>query len=260
MATQAQCWICKAPADSAEHRLKRSDLVRAYGKGPFTGPSAPVHVSGGTLSQIQGPRSSKIKYAQSLCHACNTFKTQPYDLAYDCLIGWILANEDTVLRKRMINFEDIYGSSWPERQRDLFKYYVKSFGCRLVDAEQTVPQELIDLLPLDTFRTALKITFSVNEDILLFDQPERTGFIGKGELTAWISKSDPSIVNGYNWSEHISWLTILYWYCQEPEGGLGSTWIADSQYVYLGSIAPLSPEERSDFLIKKSASKMGKGA
>jgi hypothetical protein len=112
-----RCWICNAPADSPEHRFKKADLVRAYGKGPYRGPSAPVHVRNGVLSPIQGPSSSKVKYEPSLCPACNTAGTQPFDNAYDRAIEWIMANEPEVLRRRLLSFEEIYGPSYAEHQR-----------------------------------------------------------------------------------------------------------------------------------------------
>jgi len=242
-----KCWICGAPANSAEHRIKRSDLTRVYGKGSYKGTSAPVHVRNGVISPIQGPNSLRVKYAQSLCHDCNTARTQPYDKAYDRLIDWVMSNEPAILQKRQLNFQEIYGLDWEEQQRDLFKYCVKSFGCRLVDAGQMVPRDLIDLLPLTSFRTALKITFAVNEDVLLMPKQDRTGFIGKGDLLA----TNPQ---GYTWCESVSWFRIHYWYFCSPDGGLGSTWIADAQYVYLGSEAPLSPEMRADFLAKCKSS------
>src|SRR5258707_6747468 len=101
MPSQARCWICDRPANSAEHRLKKTDIVRAYGKGPYEGPFAPVHVRDSVVSSIQGPGSSKIKYEQSLCHACNTAYTQPFDVAYEILIMWVMANQSKVLQKRV---------------------------------------------------------------------------------------------------------------------------------------------------------------
>lgn len=248
------CWICGAPADSAEHRIKKADLVRAYGSGPYRGPCAPAHFRNGVVTAIQGPSSVKVRYLPSLCHGCNTAGTQPYDQAYDRLISWILENEPLVLKKRFINFKEVYGTSFEEGQRALFKYFVKSFGCRLVDAGASVPQDLIDLFPQKAFRTGLKITFSVNEDILLFPEDTRSSFIGKGDLGVSCSKTDRSDFNGYFWSEHVSWFTIFYWYNMWPEGDLGSTWIANAQYVYLGSASPLSSDQRAEFLRKLIAS------
>ncbi|MGX9143777.1 hypothetical protein [Mesorhizobium sp. 128a] len=248
--TAARCWICESPADSAEHRLKKADIVRAYGPGPYVGDRRPVHVVGGTVTPIQGPRSAAIKYTQFLCHDCNTSRTQQYDIAYDRLISWVFANEQIVLKRRLIDFNEVYGLDWAEMQTDLYKYFVKTFGCRLVDAGMPVPQDLIALLPRSCFPTALRITFSVNEDIVLMPPADRNGFIGKGNLYPLQSRSDPAVTNGYAWCEHVSWFTINHWYGIHPEGGTGASWVADAQHINLGSTSPLTDEERADFLVK----------
>lgn len=251
-----KCWICQAPADSAEHRIKKADLVRAYGRGPYRGPSAPVHVRNGVISQVQGPGSERIKYEPTLCHQCNTARTQPFDRAYDRLIDWVMANQSNVIKSRFLNFEKVFGAGWAEDQRNLFKYFVKSFGCRLVEAGQSVPRDLIELLPEVTFRTGLRVTFSINEDVLLLHEEDRDGFIGKSGLIVNLSKTDPSITNGYIFQEHVSWFTIHCWYLVEPNGDPGSTWIANSKHVYLGSDAPLSEEQRAEFLAKRNERRM----
>lgn len=242
------CWICGDQANTSEHRIKKADLVRCYGRGPYKGPSAPVHVRNGVVTAIQGPRAAVVKYSPSICGPCNSTRTQAYDQAYDRFVSWVLENEKTVLYKRFINFAEVYGADFEESQRNLFKYFVKSFGCRLVDAGSPVPADLVALLPKKSFRTALKLTFCVNEDILLLPEKKRSIFLGKGGLTMWASKDAPTIHTGYTWSEHVSWLTMHYWYNQQPEGYTGSAWLADGQYLYLGSFQPLSPEERAKFL------------
>lgn len=248
--SQLTCWICGGSADTSEHRIKKADLVRAYGKGPYTGPDAPVHVQAGSVTPLQGPRAGIVKYSPSLCGNCNNAETQPFDRAYDRFIKWVMENEEAVLYRRFIDFAEIYDSDFEEGQRDLFKYFVKSFGCRLVDAEELVPEDLAPLLPQTSFRTALKITFCVNEDILLLPKLTRSVFLGKGELMAWMPEDDPLNRDGYTWHEHVSWLRICFWYDIPPEGDLGSTWIADARYIYLGSIQPLSPEDRAKYIGK----------
>jgi len=242
--------MCGAAANSSEHRIKKADLVRSYGTGPYHGPSAPVHVRDGAVTPIQGPRAKKLKYSPSLCEQCNNARTQTHDRAYDHFVSWVLANEEPVLYRRFVDFAEVYGSDFEDPQRDLFKYFVKSFGCRLVDAGEPAPEDLVALLPLKSFRTALKITFCVNEDILLLPEPTRSVFVGKGELTTWVLRSNPPAPKGYIWDEHVSWLTVRYWYDREPDGSLGSTWIANTQFLYLGSFEPLSSEQRAELLEK----------
>lgn len=242
------CWICGAKSDSAEHRFKKADIVRAHGRGPYVGASALSHVRDGKASVVQGPSSKSLKYPPSLCRHCNTTYTQPFDRAYDALVSWTMANEEAVLRRRFIDFEEVYGVGWEDSQRDLYKYFTKSFGCRLVDASYSVPRDLVELLGLLTFRTRLRLTIAVNEDILLMSKSDRDGFIGKGDLFAPAPNSASGSTDSFAWNEHVSWLTIFYWYNCGPEGAYGSTWIADSKFVYLGSFAPLDEHTRNEYI------------
>jgi hypothetical protein len=242
------CWICGDRADTREHRIKKADLVRSYGRGPYKGPSAPVHVRNGVVTPIQGPRAAVVKYSPSLCGPCNSTKTQDYDRAYDGFLSWVLANQEEVLYRRFVDFSEVYGADFEEAQRNLFKYFVKSLGCRIVDAGYSVPDDLVALLPEMFFRTALKLTFCVNETVLLLPEKTRSVFIGKGNLIAWPSKDNPATHIAYTWNEHVSWLTTCYWYNQYPEGHTGSTWIADNRYIYLGSAQSLSVEEKEKLL------------
>ena len=245
------CWICGAEADSAEHRLKKSDLVRAHGRGPYKGPSALSHVRGGKETSVQGPGSKTVKYLPSLCQHCNSKRTQPFDRAYDQFIDWIIkGNEGIVLHRRFIDFAEIYGNDWESRQLDLYKYFAKSFGCRLIDAGTDVPKDVVELIGKERFRTALRLTVAVNEDVLLMPSKDRDGFIGKGDLLAWAPTQMPDEADGFTWDEHVSWLTICYWYNRFPDGRYGSTWVADSQFLYLGSFAPLDDDTRADFVEK----------
>jgi len=246
-----RCWICGEPANSAEHRLKKADLVRAYGRGPYKGGSAPVHVRGGKIRAIQGPGAGTLKYPTSLCQKCNTTFTQPFDRAYDKLISWIHANESGVLRKRFVDFADVYGEQFEVPQTDLYKYFAKSFGCRLVEAGTAVPADIVQLLGQPTFRTRLRITFSVDEDVLTMLPPDvQKNFIGKGDLVQWADRQNRSQVTGYTFHEHVSWFTTNYWYDSPPDPTSGSTWTANSRVIYLGAIARMSDQERRETLRK----------
>lgn len=229
------CWICGKSADSAEHRLKKADITRAYGRGPYTGPSAPVHVLGGNLHLIQGANSKFLKYSANLCQYCNNTYTQPFDRAYDNLIDWIMSNEELVLCRRFIDFEEIYGLEWLNSQFNLFKYFAKSFGCRLVDANTPVPIDITNLFESTSFCTNLCLSIAVNEEILDIRKKDRDGFIGKGNLIAWESPSSMGAPDSFSWTEHVSWFTVCYWYNHVAEGISDKTWVAGNKIVSLGS-------------------------
>lgn len=251
---QLRCWICGDVANSSEHRLKKSDLIRAYGRGPYRGDDELLHFrEGGTKEPtvIQGANACSLKYSHNLCHRCNTTTTQPFDRAYDSLMEWLSAHGSQVLQRRFINFAQVYGDQFEGPQRNLFKYFAKSFGCRLVEAGYKVPEDIIKLFDLNYFKTGLCLTFAINEGILLFQSNIEDGFIGKGDLTVILNRYDDSDIRGYFWNEHVSWFTVFYWYGRLPDGDLGSTWVANSQHIYLGSYQPLRPEIR-DKIIEKN--------
>lgn len=244
------CWICGKEADSKEHIIKKSDITRAYGNGPYKGENALAHIKNGKQQSIQGPNSKKLKYQCSLCHDCNTTTTQPFDFAYDGFVNYLLDNKDIILKRRFVNFADVYGPSFENAQRDLYKYFVKSFGCRLHSANISIPPDLISLFQKESFRTGLRINFSVHEDVLILPKKVRDGFIGKGDLLIWTDENDQTIVNGYTWDENVSWLFVSYWYLRVPDGRLGSPWVADSQFVYLGSRQSFDKKQREELMQK----------
>ncbi len=133
---------------------------------------------------------------------------------------------------------------------------MKSLGCRLANDGYPIPKDLPALLPKKQFRTGLRITFAVSEDLLLFTEIKTAG---KGNLKTFapVSETRPTWLEKwqakkqgrtgpleYQWSENFEWLYVWYWYNIIPNGNLGSTWIADSRYVYLGSYEILSDEEK----------------
>lgn len=257
MKVQTYCWICKRVADSAEHRVKKSDLVNLHGSGPYKHENALVLVREGKEFSIQGPNSKVVKYKKNLCAKCNNEFSQPFDKAYESFVAYLLQNEDTLLKRRFIDFSDVYGSEFEVGQRNLYKYFVKSFGCRLANDGHPIPEDLPALLSKRRFRTRLRITFSVHEDFLLL--PEKIKILGNGPLITFypLQETRPTWLEKYRakkygrtrpleyrCNENFKWLHIWYWYNMSPDGTLGSTWIADSQFIYLGSHQVLSDEEK----------------
>ena len=242
------CWICGKPAETAEHKVKKSLLVALHGKGPYKGDDAMSHVKDLKAHDLQGPNSDRVKYSACLCADCNNRRTQPFDFAYDQFFQFVIKHEETILKHRVIDFGDVYGASFEIGQRNLFKYFVKLFGCDLAHGGFPIPHDLRLLLDQDQFLTCLSITFAVNEDKLLLPGPAGRP-VGIGDLnTSYRNlshKDDPK----YRWHTYFSFLHTFYWYFIEPDGPYGAKWIADSRYLYLGSYYSLTPEQRDD--IKK---------
>lgn len=140
------------------------------------------------------------------------------------------------MRKKYINFADIYGvKEYAVQQMYLFKYFVKSFGCRIASSGYKVPFDLIRLFPKTKFKTHLWTSFSIDEGAVNFlDKETRNGFIGKGDLVVFKKIRTGKIKNKFYFHERVSWLIIHYWYRLWPDGNLGSRWVGDNQHIYLG--------------------------
>jgi hypothetical protein len=243
-----KCWICKNSANSREHRIKKSDLVSLYGKGPYNEPLLLIKGNANKI-QIQGPDQIHLKYPINICDKCNNEFSQPFDKAYEKFTDYVLNNEEKILSRRFIDFEDIYGLTFEVGQRDLFKYFVKSLGCRIVELGHKVPSDLRYLLYKKKFITRLYINFAINEDKAIFIRG-KDRFVGLGKLLTseknLKTKNDPK----YQWNLYISFVHVFFWYVYPPDGIYGSPWTADSKFVYFGSYWPLPNETRNELLDK----------
>ncbi|HET9137704.1 MAG TPA: hypothetical protein VFO76_13815 [Candidatus Kapabacteria bacterium] len=222
-----RCWICGKQADSSEHTIKKSDLVLIHGKGPYTDL---IHQTGDKLSKLQGPNSDKVKYDKNLCYHCNTTFTKPFDVAYEMFTKWVKENEAKIVADKFIDFEEIYSEQWELQQRNLFKFFTKSIGCRINNIPRPVPRDLKRLLYKDHFLTRLKISFSINEYIV----ENRIPLLGKDDMVG--NLNNPSFFNiFYELTERFLWLEINYWYNRKPIRNVGAPWVADSKFIYLGT-------------------------
>jgi hypothetical protein len=250
-----KCWICGGVADSAEHKIKKSDIVKICGSGTY---EEVVLYDSKSFTPLRGPNSKLVKYDKILCSACNNSFSQPFDKAYENFVNHIYENKDLLLKRRFINFQEIYGIDFADQQVNLYKYFVKSLGCRLAHYGDLIPTDLPRLLKKRRFRTGLRISFAVNEDKLL--KPELQEMAGNGELYGFESNKSPGILRKillkmdksrsciYQYSEYFQWLHIFYWYNYLPDGSLGNPWVANSQYLYLGSFSPLPDNIRDQLL------------
>ncbi len=78
---ETSCWICKGPADSSEHKFKKTDLITLHGEGPYVKDKELLHLKDGVIRKIHGPNARIVKYEKSLCQRCNDTFSQPFDYA-----------------------------------------------------------------------------------------------------------------------------------------------------------------------------------
>lgn len=238
------CWICQErQADSNEHKFKASDLRLFFGKGDWSKEGGPVHGIGDAEPvKVAGPGSSRMTFECVLCEACNNRVTQPFDRAYEVFVGWSRCNKARLLQERLIDFEDVFGDRWERSQINLFRYFAKHLGCRIAGcAGHWVPGDLRDVIHECPFTTALRVTFEVNEDILLGPGLDKGLFLGPLGHYA----PDDAGIPTYFTHVTVGWLRIgLWYYAPTPPGA--TEWIANLKTVGLGAHSALTEEQREE--------------
>lgn len=233
------CWICGALANTSEHKIKRSDLVRTHGDGmTFSRAGLTYLTNEGKFIRLQGPNSKYVKYKNVICSFCNNQGTQRADFAYDHFITYMENNRDNIISRRQINFRNIYGTDWPVQQLELFRYFTKAFGCRIAEVEHTVPEDFRNVLSQSSFVTGLWICVAVNEDIIQStDTNQPVLKVGHLITNQFVDPANQctNLPKKYASAHFYKWLIFTYWYGWGPFGPVGGRWCADLEYLHLGS-------------------------
>ena len=133
------CWICNAPADSSEHRIKRSILGTVLG---VTAPAnRPVHLSNEKgHRRIKSWKANVLKFSKSICRYCNSTRTQNHDRALDRLITFVQTEHRPIGPGACIDLSSVFPDSLALRMIDVQLYFAKLMGCLI--AEHRIPIDL----------------------------------------------------------------------------------------------------------------------
>ena len=247
------CWICGDPANSREHKIKKSDFVRRYGHQSFHKIGGMIHFKDSVNKNVQGPSSKILSYAPIICSNCNDNESQPWDRAYEQFEKWLFENSRLIFQRRFILLEEVFGSNnFSSSCPSLYKYFVKAFGCRLASAGFTVPIDLVELLSQDYFLTKLRLSFAINKSTFAMLPEDRDNFLGIGELIRVDSQSK-GVMERYTWFLNIGWLRVCFFYYLEIPCGLGVPWTSDSKCLYLGEFESASLDELIECARKDNA-------
>lgn len=214
-----KCWWCGAVADSREHRWKASDLVREYGKPPYTSHRTLTRFSGDHRHDFRGPKSDLVKFTPSLCARCNDTRSQRFDSAWDDFVSFVAEHEVETLRTQAIDLGAVFGTEWRARATDVERYILKHGICRLVDEAPppiTVAAGYLDFLDGGDRPEAMEIGLAIDLGVVELlrttraapppDQPEAAdaGFLGTTPL--WVQQSKST----GRWSEPQAGLYYRY--------------------------------------------------
>src|SRR5271165_229912 len=218
--------MCGAEPDSSEHSFKASVLRRFYrGDWNQRRPEAwPFHFKDGSHSRLRGSNANRLKYSDNLCGQCNNNKSSLWDAAYDRLCYWLTsgATKDTAVADLSV----VLGPDVEAQVRNLYKYFAKALGCRLVGATATVPSNFPNPLDNSTFGSLLVSICRLEPFRGLDNYSSRMGsrILGKGPLLANLESRDngpsESVCNCV-WWENIGYFQISYWFKIEPNPQFG---------------------------------------
>lgn len=134
MTTTEKCWICGDPADSREHRTKRSDLKSIAGT-PTQADPLYIHTDKRRNRRVGSLNADALKFTSRLCHYCNTTRTQELDLAWQRLSEFLRLRQPPMVAGEFIRANAIFPYNTRHRMLDVHLYIVKLFGCMVIDGK-----------------------------------------------------------------------------------------------------------------------------
>ena len=199
VSSQPTCWICGAPANTGEHRTKKSDLKAVLGE-PL--PSAPFHFyQNGRWREIQSLNAKALKAPKSLCAFCNNTRTQPHDRAWEEL--------SRLLRKQVpVSQSGSYIRVARTIQHDTARFllhvhlfFVKQFGCAIIEGG----------LPIDTAafaRSILNGRAHPHMYLRFGKAPTKSKIPSAGRTDIWWDDANQPAVMEASWFYHLHNLAI----------------------------------------------------
>lgn len=142
----SRCWWCGQAADTAEHKFKRTELVREFGPGPWRGLDSVSQLVGDREFSLQSPGSQRLKFFNVLCGDCNSSRSQRFDFAYDEFSNYMISEKGRVLASIGFRWSDIFGRQWKDGRNRVTAYWLKHIGCRLASAGVKVDPRIIEFL------------------------------------------------------------------------------------------------------------------
>ncbi|HED38434.1 MAG TPA: hypothetical protein ENI76_09370 [Ignavibacteria bacterium] len=218
------CWICGGKAETGEHRNKKTDIELIFGKGSYKENRIIKREFGSEQKEIiQGPKSDALKYEHNLCQSCNGAKTQPFDRAYEAFMNHIKDNFDEIKSSKIINCSNIYGNkNRKSHQEHLFKYFIKSLGCRIDSIGHTVPKVFVNAMNGHNYGKLLKVTFQLNQNF----EPAVGEYAFHGDIDA---NKEPL---NYFWGQYAGWVSVYYACNRNMPNELGTTWYGKSKSIH----------------------------
>lgn len=132
-----KCWICGSEdATTHEHRSKASDLRSLFGSPTQRAPLY-LHTDKRRNRKVGSLKSDFLKFDHRICLTCNSARTQPHDLAWEHMSGWLRARNPPP--DHWLRCNCVFPYDTRREMRNVHLYFVKAFGCLVIE----------DAIPLD---------------------------------------------------------------------------------------------------------------
>ena len=181
------CWICGAPANSGEHRLKRSDARATFGP---VSQERPIYFNSeaSTNVRLKTVNAPVLKFTVKLCEACNTRRTQPFDRSWERLARLLREQEANILEAGGFDLAALFGAETEAESLHLHLFFVKLTLGQIVMSGSRIDRE--------PFRRALLGAFELESLYLkfcVFADGDPTRFAGQSDVEEWrdLDTGDP---------------------------------------------------------------------
>lgn len=136
-----RCWICGGVVESREHLIKATDLKIFFGS---ISPETPLymHSDGIRNRKIKGRNSLNLKYAPSLCAVCNNARTQKHDEAWADVASFLQSEASPLKIGTKLDLQTALGAEYRVRLVHLQLFFVKQFGCLVVESNAPIDLKL----------------------------------------------------------------------------------------------------------------------
>ena len=92
--------------------------------------------------------------------------TKPHDDAYDKFIKYVSSNYEKIFKENNINYKEIYNENFIIEKRNLFKYFAKHAGCKIVTGTIAYNvKDLKDFILSDKDSENFMLHFQIKEGI-----------------------------------------------------------------------------------------------
>jgi hypothetical protein len=127
------CWICGGgAAETREHRAKASDLRSLFGDFTQADPLY-FHTAQRRNFRVGSLKADVLKFSHRICIQCNSTRTQPHDRAWAVLSETLRSRRPPIAPGAILRANGIFPYDTKRAMRNVHLYFVKAFGCQIVE-------------------------------------------------------------------------------------------------------------------------------